>query len=67
MGKQLMAFYDFVDSEKGLLGKIELATRTKIPSTRAMMVPDSPERIAQFIEAIVAICGKKPPLEPSNE
>ncbi|MBI5511820.1 MAG: hypothetical protein HY903_23945 [Deltaproteobacteria bacterium] len=61
MGKQLSALYDFVEDEKGLLGKMDLATRTKIPSSKAAATPDTPETVQRFIAAVREITGKVPP------
>ena len=61
MGQQLVKVYDFVEDEKGLVGKMELAKRTKIPSTLAASVPDTPENVRKFMEAAQAITGKPPP------
>jgi hypothetical protein len=62
MGKQLLAYYDFVEDEKGLLGKMTLATRTKIPSSKAASVPDDPDVLQRFRAAVREITGKEPPM-----
>lgn len=62
MGEKLMEFYKVISDEKGLSGKMELAKRTKLPSTRAALVPDEEDTLAKFREAFKQITGKKPPL-----
>ncbi|MBZ0263867.1 hypothetical protein K8I28_04290 [bacterium] len=62
MGEKLMEFYKLISDEKGLSGKMELAKRTKLPSTRAALVPDEEETLVKFREAFKQITGKKPPL-----
>ncbi len=61
MGAKLLSFYDFVDAQKGLQGKMALAMKTKIPSSVAAGVPDSPETIEKFRRAVVEITGQQPP------
>ena len=62
MGQKILKFYEFVDDELGLVGKIKLAQRTKIPSTLAASVPDSPENLALFMTEVKGVTGKAPPL-----
>lgn len=61
MGQKLSKLYEYVDELQGLRGKMELAKRTKIPSTLAASVPDSPETVLLFERAIAEITGKRPP------
>jgi hypothetical protein len=62
MGQILLRMYDFVEDEKGLRGKIQLAKMTLIPSAMAAATPDTPETINKFVQAIKEITGKEPPL-----
>jgi hypothetical protein len=62
MGQKILKFYEFVDDELGLLGKIKLAQRTKIPSTLAASVPDSPENLELFMTEVKGVTGKVPQL-----
>ena len=60
MAEELIRLYDFIGKEKGIPGKMELAKLTKIPSIRAASLPDSPELIKQFKDAIKQITGVWP-------
>lgn len=61
MAEKLIRYYQYVNQEKGLEGKMQLAMETKIPSVRAAMEPDSPENLRVFKEAIRKITGKEAP------
>ena len=61
MAEKLIQYYKYIREVAGYEGKIDLATSTKIPSTRAAMEPDSDENIALFREAISKITGKDAP------
>lgn len=61
MGEKLIRYYNYLAEREGLSGKVELAQRTKIPSTRASTVPDSAENVALFREAIADLTGEQPP------
>ncbi|MCE1189414.1 MAG: hypothetical protein LWX56_09760 [Ignavibacteria bacterium] len=58
MGEKLLRYYKFVAEEKGIGGKLELAKKTKIPSSLAALQPDSKENVAMFIQAVKEITGK---------
>ncbi len=60
MGKQLVAFYDFVEEQLGRDGKVQLAKLTRIPSVTAQGTPDSPEIVQAFREAIKQLTGNYP-------
>jgi len=60
MAEELIKLYNYVGNEKGIQGKIELAKLTKVPSMRAATMPDSPEVVKQFKEAIKQITGLWP-------
>lgn len=61
MGEQLVRFYQLVNQSKGLQGKTRFAMETKIPSTRAALVPDSPENIELFRAAYEKVVGAPAP------
>lgn len=61
MGETLMAYYDYIDEQEGLTGKMELAKRTNLPSTKASTAPDSAENVELLRSAIEEITGETPP------
>ena len=61
MADKLMKYYQYVAEEVGLPGKMKVAQLTRIPSTSAVMAPDSPEIIQKFKDAIQQVTGKVPP------
>ncbi len=61
MAEKLIQYYKYIREVAGYEGKIDLATSTKIPSTKAAMAPDSDENITLFKEAIHKITGKDAP------
>ena len=61
MAERLMKYYAYIGQEQGMGAKIKLATATKIPSTKAAMVPDSPENIKVFKDAVEQLTGKPAP------
>jgi hypothetical protein len=61
MGIKLMQYYKFMNDEAGLKGKMQLATETNIPSTKAALVSDSPENIKIFNDAVAKLTGKTAP------
>lgn len=52
MGIRIAAFYAEAEAIAGLDGKIQLAMLTRIPSTRALVEPDSQQNVARFESAI---------------
>jgi hypothetical protein len=62
MGARMMQYYKYVNDEKGLLGKIDLAKLTKIPSAKAALEPDSDDNIKLFRKAVEEITGKPAPV-----
>jgi hypothetical protein len=48
MGARLAAYYAEAEAIAGLDGKIQLAMLTRIPSTRALIEPDSNDNVAKF-------------------
>ncbi len=61
MAERLIQYYKYIRDVAGYEGKIDLATTTKIPSTKAAMEPDSEENINKFKEAIKKITGLEAP------
>lgn len=61
MGEKLMEYYDYIDEEEGLMGKMELAKKTNLPSTKASTAEDSPENVQMLRDAIQEITGEAPP------
>ena len=61
MGERLMKYYQYVGEQKGFDGKVQLAHKTRIPSTKAALEPDAPTTIAAFKDAVAAITGKPAP------
>ena len=61
MAEKLIKYYIYVENEKGLSGKIKLATITKISSVKAAIEPDSEENISKFKDAIIQLTGKPAP------
>lgn len=62
MAEKLLRYYKYVSDEKGLDGKMSLATETKIPSSKAALEPDSPENLAAFKRAVEKLTGKPAPV-----
>lgn len=62
MGMILMKYYKYINDEKGLMGKMELAKLTKVPSTLAATAPDDKATIELFKEAITKLTGKQAPV-----
>lgn len=61
MGVKLMRYYQYVAEQAGISGKFKLAQLTKVPSTQAATVADTPEVIRQFMTAVKEVTGKPPP------
>jgi len=61
MAERLIQYYKYIREVAGYEGKIDLATTTKIPSTKAAIEPDSDENIKMFKEAVEKITGKTAP------
>lgn len=61
MGEQILEYYKYVEQLKGAKGKIKLAQKTKIPITKAAMLPDSPKYIEAFKKAVEELTGKPIP------
>ncbi len=55
MGQKLSSYYDQAFSIAGYRGKVELARLTKIPSTQAEVMDDSPLLVQEFEDAIAQL------------
>ncbi len=58
MGLKLIKIYEAIGAKGGLGAKIELAVKTKIPSTQAAIAEDSKENIDNFKKAYKEITGE---------
>lgn len=61
MGAKLEQMYEFVKKEGGVKAAMRLAMKTTVTSRNAASIPDSPDVIKKFREAIKEIVGKYPP------
>lgn len=61
MARILREYYDYIIRIQGIEGKNKLATLTKMSSIVAPLVPDTPENIKLFRDAIQKITGKEAP------
>ena len=61
MGEILLKYYKEVGDSMGLVGKMQLAQETKMPSSKAAVERDTPEKIAAFKVAYKKITGKNAP------
>jgi hypothetical protein len=52
MGQQLAGFYDKAKAMGGMKAQMRMAMITKVPSAQAGSVPDSPDKIAVFEQAL---------------
>jgi hypothetical protein len=55
MATKLVGFYDVLGKELGLQARMKLAMLTKIASSDAQNVPDSPANILLFEKAVATI------------
>lgn len=66
MAEKLIQYYKYIREVAGYEGMIDLATSTKIPSTKAALAEDSEENIEMFKKAILKITGKSIPENKSS-
>lgn len=62
MAEKLVLIYTEIAKEGSLKAKMDLAIKTKVPSTKAASLPDSPELIAEFKKAYKELTGKECPV-----
>lgn len=63
MGQKLIQIYDAISKEGSIKAKMDLAIKTKLPSTRAATEVDSSEKIELFRNAYKEITGKDCPIK----
>ena len=61
MGKKLVEYYDYIETQMGRDGKVKLAQMTCVPSVLANGKPDDPKTLETFREAIKKLTGKPAP------
>jgi len=61
MAEKLLKYYKHVHDTLGLIGKVQLAKETKMPSTEAALEPDTPEIIQRFKAAVEKITNQPAP------
>ncbi len=61
MAEKMLEYYKYIGKELGLLGKMQLAQKTKLPILRAAIEPDTPDKLALFEQAIEDLTGKPSP------
>ncbi|MGQ9608467.1 MAG: hypothetical protein ACUVWN_04140 [bacterium] len=62
MAERLLKYYDYIKQNGGLPAQMRLAMITCIPSTKAVIEPDSPANIEKFRKAVKEITGKDAPI-----
>ena len=55
MGAQLMSFYEKANAMGAVKAQMRLAMKSGIPSSKASVVPDTPENIQKMAEALKSI------------
>jgi len=61
MGAKLLKYYEWLKQEGGLAMQMRLAMKTSLPSSKAGIVPDTPDVTEKFYAACKEIAGKEPP------
>ncbi len=61
MAERLLEYYKYIGKELGMLGKMQLAQKTKLPALKAAMEVDTPEKIELFQNVIEELTGKPAP------
>jgi hypothetical protein len=61
MAEKLLQYYKHIRNEQGLIGQIELAKRTKLPSPKAALAPDSEANIMLFKKSVEELTRKPAP------
>ncbi len=61
MAEKLVLYYKYIGEQKGIEGRMLLASETKIPSILAPTTQETPEIIERFKKAIEKITGKPAP------
>ena len=66
MGEKILKYFNYIAELEGFKGKIKLSQKIKIPITQAAMMPDDPEYIETFKQAIEDLTGLPVPEFPDN-
>jgi hypothetical protein len=61
MAEKLLHYYHYIKAEQGLVGQVNLAKLTKIPSPKAALAPDSYKNVQLFKNAVQTLTGKPSP------
>jgi len=61
MGEILLKYYKDIGHSLGLVGKMQLAQETKMPSSKAAVETDTPDKIEMFRKAYEKVTGKPAP------
>lgn len=62
MGQKLIQIYEAIAKEGSIKAKMDLAVKTKLPSTKAATETDTPQKIEEFRRAYKEITGKSCPV-----
>ena len=65
MGQYAANAYSLITRLKSIEGKVALATKTRVPSTKAPLEPETPELKAKFDSAFKEITGMT--IEEANQ
>ncbi|HEX2869540.1 MAG TPA: hypothetical protein VHO03_21025 [Ignavibacteriales bacterium] len=57
MGSKLIKYYEVIGKLQSMQGKMNLATETRLPSTKAALEVDNPDEIRKFDNAFKKITG----------
>jgi hypothetical protein len=60
MGAKLVKYYELIEDKLGMKGKSELAKLTHKPSVVVAGLPDDPETVRLFQDAIQKLTGQRP-------
>jgi hypothetical protein len=61
MGAKLVKYYELIGEKAGLQGRMRLAMKTNVPSTKAQEAPDTSETLAKAYEVAKEILGAQAP------
>lgn len=66
MGEKILRYFNYIAELEGFKGKVRLSQKIKIPITQAAMMPDLPEYMSTFKEAIEELTGLPVPDFPEH-
>ncbi len=61
MGEKILKYFNYIAKLEGFKGKIKLSQKIKIPITQAAMMPDTPEYMELFKNALEELTGRPVP------